>query len=211
MDKIVCVGKNYLEHAKELGDAIPEKPVLFLKPPSILRQARQGESLNLFMPIDRGCVHHECEIVIQLQKGGFRMDHSEAERAIGAVSVGLDMTLRDKQAELKKSGGPWTVAKVFPDSAIIGPWVPIENFSNFLEAPFSLKINGVLRQEGRATQMRLSPAECIAYISENFPLCAGDLIFTGTPKGVNSVVPGDAGMLTFGSIEFSLLWHGLKP
>jgi len=210
MDKIICVGKNYLEHAKELGDAVPAKPVVFLKPASVLRQAEFKERLNLSIPTDRGSVHHECELVIQLKTGGFHLTHGEAERAIGAVTVGLDMTLRDEQAALKKAGSPWTVAKVFPDSGVIGSWVDISQFSNFLDEPFSLKVNGTLRQQGFARQMTLSPAACIAYLSENFPLCAGDIIFTGTPKGVNSVHPGDIGVLTFGPIEFSVLWHGLK-
>lgn len=210
MDKIVCVGKNYEEHAKELGDFVPTKPVIFLKPPSVLRQFGASESLNLVVPIGRGSVHHECEMVIQLRKGGFRMSFDQARQSIGAVTVGLDMTLREQQAVLKKSGSPWTIAKVFPDSAVIGPWVAIEKFSNYLETPFALKVNGVLRQEGFPQQMTLSPTECIAYMSEYFPLCVGDIIFTGTPKGVNSVVPGDLGVLTFGPIEFSVLWHGTK-
>lgn len=211
MDKIVCVGKNYEEHAKELGDAVPTKPVIFLKPPSVLRQAGAGQSLDLVIPIDRGSVHHECELVIQLKKGGFRMTRDEAEQSIGSVTVGLDMTLREEQAALKKAGSPWTIAKVFPESAVVGPWLAVEKFSNYLDTPFSLKINGELRQLGSPQQMTLSPAECITYMSECFPLCAGDIIFTGTPKGVNSVVPGDAGVLTFGPIEFSVLWHGIKP
>ena len=211
MDKIICVGKNYEEHAKELGDAIPSKPVIFMKPPSVLRQARAGESLDLVIPTDRGSVHHECEVALQLKTGGFKMTLDQARQAIGFVTVGLDMTLRDQQAALKKAGSPWTIAKVFSDSAVVGPWVPVEKFSNYLDTPFSLKINGQLRQEGFPQHMTLSPIECVAYISEYFPLCAGDVIFTGTPKGVNSVVPGDVGMLTFGPIEFRVLWHGLKP
>lgn len=211
MDKIICVGKNYEEHAKELGDAIPSKPVIFMKPPSVLRQARAGESLDLVIPTDRGSVHHECEVALQLKTGGFKMTLDQARQAIGFVTVGLDMTLRDQQAALKKAGSPWTIAKVFSDSAVVGPWVPVEKFSNYLDTPFSLKINGQLRQEGFPQHMTLSPIECVAYMSEYFPLCAGDVIFTGTPKGVNSVVPGDVGMLTFGPIEFRVLWHGLKP
>jgi 2-keto-4-pentenoate hydratase/2-oxohepta-3-ene-1,7-dioic acid hydratase in catechol pathway len=211
MDKIICVGKNYLEHAKELGDAVPSKPVLFLKPPSVLKQAAQGESLDALIPVDQGSVHHECEIVLQLRHGGYRMTLSEAEKAIGSVSVGLDMTLRDKQNELKKAGSPWTIAKVFPDAAIVGPWVSLDQFPDFLDASFSLKINGGLRQEGNARQMTLSPAQCVAYMSEHFPLCPGDVIFTGTPKGVAAVEPGNAAVLSYGSIEYHLLWHAIKP
>lgn len=211
MDKIVCVGKNYLEHAKELGDVVPEKPVIFLKPPSVLRSVAQNQSIDLNIPCDRGAVHHECEIVLQLKSGGYRLSVEEAKKAIGAVTVGLDMTLRDVQAHLKKTGSPWTIAKVFPDSAIVGPWQTIDQLPKYLETHFSFKVNGNLRQEGTATQMTLSPAECVAYLSEQFPLCPGDLIFTGTPKGVASVVPGDAAVLTFGPIQYHVKWHGLKP
>ncbi|MSP18640.1 MAG: FAA hydrolase family protein [Bdellovibrionales bacterium] len=210
MDKIICVGKNYAEHVKELGDVNVDKPVIFLKPPSVLRQAKQGENLSVSIPTHQGSVHHECEIVIQLKSGGFRMTEMEAERCIGAVSVGLDMTLRDKQAALKKTGGPWTIAKVFQDSAIVGPWVSLEEFPQFSDAVFSLRVNGELRQEGKAAEMTFSPPKCIAYISEHFPLFPGDIVFTGTPKGVNSVLPRDTGVLTFGPIQFSLQWHELK-
>ncbi len=210
MDKIICVGKNYAEHVKELGDITVDKPVIFLKPPSVLRQAKQGETLTVSMPTHQGSVHHECEIVFQLKAGGFQMTETEAERCIGAVSVGLDMTLRDKQAILKKTGAPWTIAKVFQDSAIIGPWRSLEEFPQFSNAVFSLKVNGELRQEGRATEMTFSPPKCIAYISEHFPLCAGDIIFTGTPKGVNSILPSDTGNLNFGPIQFSVQWYELK-
>ena len=207
MDKIVCVGKNYSEHAKELGDLVPEKPVIFIKPPSVLKQAFPNELLEVSLPGARGQVHHECEIVLKIKKGGFNMSLHEAESAIGEVTLGLDMTLRDLQTKLKKSGSPWTVAKVFPDSAIIGPWIPIEQFKGYLETPFSFKVNGVTKQEGLVSEMTLSPKECVAYISSQFPLCEGDIIFTGTPKGVGPVVPGDKAMLTFGSIEYGVVWH----
>jgi len=211
MDKIICVGKNYEEHIKELGDAPPAKPVIFLKPPSVLRQANLRECLDLALPVDRGSVHHECEMVVRLKKSGFRMGLDEAQNAIESVTVGLDMTLREEQSVLKKAGSPWTTAKVFVDSAVIGPWIEIKDFPMFLESEFCLKVNGLLRQRATSLQMIFNPTQCISYISEYFPLCAGDIIFTGTPKGVNSVVPGDAGVLTFGPIEFGVRWHGLKP
>ena len=207
MDKIVCVGKNYSEHAKELGDLVPEKPVIFIKPPSVLKRAVSNQSLEVSLPKSRGQVHHECEIVLKIKKGGFNMTLQEAESAIGEVTLGLDMTLRDLQTKLKKSGSPWTVAKVFPDSAIIGPWVTVEEFREYLETPFSFEVNGVTKQRAVASEMTLSPRECVAYISTQFPLCEGDLIFTGTPKGVGPVVGGDKGVLTFGPIQYGVVWH----
>lgn len=198
MDKIVCVGKNYAEHAKELGDAVPEKPVLFIKPPSVLRvAAKNGERLSVTFPANRGAVHHECEIVLRLGDGG----------KIDAVTVGLDMTLRELQGQLKKQGHPWTVAKVFRDAAIVGPWVNVGDFPRWQEEPFSLSLGGKVRQRGTAGEMIFSPAACIAYIGEWFPLCAGDLIFTGTPAGVGPIVTGDVADLQWGEIGYSVAWR----
>ncbi|MCA2959290.1 MAG: fumarylacetoacetate hydrolase family protein [Silvanigrellales bacterium] len=207
MEKIVCVGKNFLEHARELGDAIPEKPVLFLKPPSVLRVATSPEDLlELRLPRDAGVVHHEAEIVLRLDRGGYRLDVKEAERLIGAVTLGLDMTLRDRQQAQKKAGHPWTTSKVFPDAAVVGPWLRVSEFPDYLTEKFSFALDGRLAQQGFGTEMSFSPAECVAYISEFFPLCAGDLIFTGTPAGVGPVSPGQKGSLHWGSIHYSVLW-----
>lgn len=207
MDKIVCVGKNYLEHARELGDAIPEKPVLFLKPPSVLRVGSSAdEPLELRLPAGSGTVHHEVEIVLRLDKGGYRLDGKEAERLIGAVSIGLDMTLRDRQRAQKEAGHPWTTSKVFPDAAVIGPWQRVSEFPDYLREKFSFALDGTLRQEGFGTSMCLSPAECVAYISEFFPLTPGDLIFTGTPAGVGPVQAGQKGLLAWGPIRYAVIW-----
>lgn len=205
-DKIICVGKNYSEHAKELGDAVPEKPVLFLKPPSVLRIAQNGEMLSLHLPQDRGSVHHECEIVLQIKKGGYRLNRSEASQALGAVSIGLDMTLRDLQAALKKNGHPWTTSKVFPDAAVVGPWIPIVDFTDVWKAEFSFTLNGKTAQRGNASEMTFSPIDCVKLASEHFPLCDGDLLFTGTPKGVGPVKAGDKAELMFGAVKYSVQW-----
>jgi 2-keto-4-pentenoate hydratase/2-oxohepta-3-ene-1,7-dioic acid hydratase in catechol pathway len=207
MDKIVCLGKNYLKHAQELGDAIPEKPVLFLKPASVLRAAvQEDEFLELSYPHDAGALHHETEIVLRLDKGGYKLDLKEAERIIGAITLGLDMTLRDRQEVLKKNGHPWTVSKVFPDSAVVGPWRRVSEFPEYLDEKFSLTIDGTLRQHGYGKEMRMSPAEAVAYASEFFPLCAGDLIFMGTPEGVGPILPGTKANLSWGPIRYSVLW-----
>ena len=206
MDKIICVGKNYVEHAKELGDAIPDKPVLFLKPPSVLHQVSQGGSIELSLPVGAGSVHHECEIILRLNRGGFRMSGADAENAIGWVSLGLDMTLRDRQSVLKKNGHPWEVSKVFPGSAVTGPWVSVSEFHSWSKENFQFSIDGVLRQQGNVSQMSLTPAECISFASEFFPLCEGDLIFTGTPAGVGPVLSGQKAFLEWGKISYSVRW-----
>jgi len=210
MDKIICVGKNYADHAAELGDIHPEKPVLFLKPPSVLVSAHAtDERLQLTLPDHSEQIHHELELVFRVDRDGYKMTVDEAERALGAVTVGLDMTLRDLQTEAKKKGTPWTTGKVFRDSAVIGPWVRLTDFSNFTAEPFTLAINDKIVQRATAKQMSHSPAECLAYASQFFPVCAGDILFTGTPQGVGNVKHGDKGVLLFGPIRYSVTWSKL--
>lgn len=208
MDKIVCVGKNYLEHAKELGDAVPERPVLFIKPPSVLRAARaNGERLALRIPPEASEVHHECEIVLRLNRDGYRMSRDEARGAISEVTLGLDMTLRDVQARLKKQGQPWEVSKTFLDSAVVGPWVAAKDFSGYLDERFTFTLDGVAKQQACGREMGMKPDECVAYISEFFPLKAGDLIFTGTPAGVGPVRAGQVAALAWGDrVRFEVSW-----
>lgn len=206
MDKIVCVGKNYLDHAIELGDKVPEKPVIFIKPGSILRAAVQNEELELVIPQGQGALHFETEIVLRLERGGYKLDLKEAEKCIGAVTVGLDMTFRDLQATQKKNGHPWTTSKVFPDCAVVGPWVRLSEFSNYLEENFTFLLNDEMRQQNVGKNMRMNPIEIVSYISEFFPLVAGDLIFTGTPAGVSQVEAGQRGVLKYGDINYSVVW-----
>lgn len=199
MDKIICVGKNYRDHALELGDAIPEKPVLFLKPPSVLVSiARLGDAATAPLPRERGAVHHECEIVVRLGFGGSNLSLEDAERAIDGWTLGLDMTLRDVQAKLKKAGHPWEIGKVFPGSAVLGPWLTGHVAETARRQSFSLRIGGTVRQTGHEGQMTLSPAECVQYASQHFPLRPGDAVFTGTPAGVGPVEPGDEAELVWG-------------
>jgi 2-keto-4-pentenoate hydratase/2-oxohepta-3-ene-1,7-dioic acid hydratase in catechol pathway len=205
VDKIVCVGKNYKEHAKELGDAVPDMPVLFLKPSSILRAvASNDDSTDISLPKNLGSVHYETEIVLRLSKGGFQLELKEAEKCIGAVTLGLDMTLRDLQATQKKGGHPWTTSKVFPDAAVVGPWVRVQEFPDYLSQRFALAIDDKVCQTGIGSEMSLSPAQCVAYISQFFPLCPGDLIFTGTPAGVGPVISGQKGQLSWGNIRYAV-------
>lgn len=206
MDKIVCLGKNYLDHAKELGDAVPEKPVLFLKPPSALVNAHHGVA-HAALPPDGGNCHHECEIVIKIKTGGFRIPVAEAREQIELVTLGLDMTLRDLQAKLKKAGHPWEIAKAFPDSAIVGPWVLPRDFSHFESEPFSFELDGQVRQRACANDMIFKVDEAIAHASHYFRLCPGDLIFTGTPAGVGPVAKGSRAKLQWGPVHYEVQWQ----
>ena len=189
MDKIICLGKNYLDHAKELGEAVPEKPVLFLKPPSsAIFIENASEWTEVVLPRSKGSVHFETEIVVQLGP----------DYQISAMTLGLDLTLRDLQADLKKKGHPWEISKVFLGSAIIGPWIEASRFSSYLEEKFVFVLDGQVKQTGQGSEMRLSPQRCIQYAKEYFPLQAKDAVFTGTPAGVGPVIPGQKSELLWG-------------
>ena len=198
MDKIICVGKNYLAHAKEFGEAVPDKPVLFLKPSSVLKQSLTWhEPLTIQFPLDDD-VHPECEIALLLNRSGYQLSREQAMLSISAVTLGLDMTLRTRQAQLKKNGHPWTTAKVFPDAAVLAPWLAVTDFPHYMDTPFSLRVNGELRQQAWGNDMMMHPIDLLIYISHYFPLCAGDVIFTGTPAGVAAVTPNDLMSLNWG-------------
>jgi|688.fasta_scaffold57531_2 2-keto-4-pentenoate hydratase/2-oxohepta-3-ene-1,7-dioic acid hydratase in catechol pathway len=207
MDKIICLGKNYLEHAKELGESVPEKPVIFIKPASVLKAADPtSRVLQLSLPAGKGEVHHECEIVVRIGKGGENLTPAEAEKTIESVTLGLDMTLRDVQSKLKKLGQPWTISKVFKDSAVVGPWLRPSDFPSWESEKFYFNLNGKLKQSASAKEMMMKVKEGISYISEHFPLFPGDLIFTGTPSGVGPVVPGSSAELKWGPLSYEVLW-----
>jgi 2-keto-4-pentenoate hydratase/2-oxohepta-3-ene-1,7-dioic acid hydratase in catechol pathway len=206
-DKIICVGKNYLAHAKELGDAVPEKPIIFLKPPSVLKEVKVwNENLALTLPLIDDNIQYECEVVLKLKKGGYQLSLEEAKQSIGWVSLGLDMTLRNLQTTLKKNGHPWTTSKVFIDSAVAGPWIEIHQFPEYRETPFSLSIQETIRQQALPSEMIVNPVELIVYISQFFPLCENDLIFTGTPAGVGSVQSGTIALLKWGKYHYTVNW-----
>lgn len=177
MDKIICIGKNYLDHAKELGDAVPTQPLVFFKPPSCLNFGPVIE-----IPMGKGEVHHELEIVLQLK---------EDAKGFDKICLGLDLTLRTVQQELKAKGHPWERGKAFPNSAVLTPWINVEEFPEFLDTPFFLKINGVVKQKGIGRDMRWSPSQLLEALRSDFKICEGDLLFTGTPAGVGPLNPGD--------------------
>ena len=185
--KIFCVGRNYAEHAKELGNEVPEEPVIFMKPKSALLQPHTP----FFYPEFSNELHYEVELVLRVSKNGKYIQENQADKYFDAISVGIDFTARDIQAELKKKGLPWEKAKAWDNSAIIGKWVDATAAIKQDPLHFSLLKNGEVVQKGDSNYMIFSFQQIIANISNYFSLNIGDLIYTGTPAGVGECVVGD--------------------
>lgn len=185
--KIICVGRNYADHAKELGNSIPDEPVIFMKPKSALLQAHTP----FYYPEFTNELHYECEIVLRISKNGKYIQEKHAANYYDAVTVGIDFTARDLQDELKKKGLPWEKAKAFDNSAVVGKFIPLTPDFNRNSINFSLLKNGEKVQEANSSQMIFSINKIIENISNYFSLNIGDLIFTGTPAGVGECVTGD--------------------
>jgi acylpyruvate hydrolase len=185
--KIVCVGRNYAEHAKELGNEVPEKPVVFLKPASAI--VHSGE--KIIHPTFSKDMHHEVELVLLIGKKVKDAKKTEAEDAIIGYGVGLDMTLRDIQNELQKKGHSWTIAKCFDTSAVVSDFILKSDYKLTLEEEISLSVNGQIRQKEKLNKMLFRPADIVEYISSLMTLEEGDLVYTGTPAGVGKVEVGD--------------------
>lgn len=184
--KILCVGRNYSEHAKELGNAVPENPVIFSKPDTAL--LKNGEPF--YIPSFSNDVHHEIELVIKINKVGKKIQEKFARHYFSEIGLGIDFTARDKQNELKAKGLPWELAKAFDGSAPIGNFINIENI-DLKNIDFSLQKNGQLVQQGNTSQMIFSFEQIVSFVSQYFTLKVGDLIYTGTPAGVSQVNIGD--------------------
>lgn len=184
---IFCIGRNYAAHAKELGNAIPEEPVVFLKPVSSL--CLSGGTILL--PSQSKRVDHEVEIVVVIKKGGRNISVNTALDHVAGYAVGIDVTARDLQEKAKKASLPWTLAKGFDTFSVIGPFVDATLVPNPSELALELKVNGELRQKGIANQMLFSIPELISWLSRHFTLSSGDLIYTGTPPGVGPLNDGD--------------------
>jgi len=185
--KIVCVGRNYAEHVYELGNEIPEKPVIFLK--TVSSVIYSGDTI--VYPSFSNEMHHETELVLLIGENIKDTDIETSERAITGYGIGLDMTLRDIQADLKKKGHPWTIAKCFDTSTVLSEFVEKSSHKLTLDETISLKINGEFRQKDQLNKMLHKPAQIVQYISSLMKLETGDLIFTGTPKGVGKVEKED--------------------
>jgi len=201
--KIFCVGRNYAAHAKEMHAETPEAPVIFLKPPTAILH-NGGE---VVLPPFSQELHYEVEMVVLMGREGKNISQKVARTFVGGYAVGLDMTLRDVQAEAKKKGLPWSVAKGFDTSAPVSSFVEPERVPDPHALDISLKVNGVVRQHANTREMMFSIDEIIAYISSIFTIEPGDLIFTGTPEGVGQVVSGDrleAALESVGTLQVSV-------
>lgn len=185
--KIFCVGRNYTEHAKELNNAIPDEPVIFMKPKNALLQSHTP----FYYPEFTNELHYECEIVLRVCKNGKYIQDRHAGKYYDAITAGIDFTARDLQNELKSKGLPWERAKAWDNSAVIGSWIPVTELKNKNEINFSLQKNKEQVQKGNTRDMIFAFDEIVAFISNYFSINIGDLIFTGTPAGVGEAVVGD--------------------
>ena len=190
--KIICIGRNYTEHIKELNNETPEEPVIFIKPDTALLRNNNP----FFIPDFSNDVHHEVEVVVKIKKTGRHIPLGFAKDYYDEVALGIDFTARDVQSQLKAKGLPWEKAKGFDHSAAISAFIPLSELTNegsecIYAAAFSLEKNGMVVQSGNTNQMIHNVDEIIAHVSEYFSLRIGDYIFTGTPAGVGAVKSGD--------------------
>ena len=181
--KIICIGRNYSEHAKELNNEVPTEPVLFMKPKTALLLPEKP----LYYPEFTDDLHYECEIVVRLCKNGKYIQEKFAPKYYDEVTVGLDFTARDLQQKQKTKGLPWEIAKAFDGSAAVGRFIPITPEMHIQNLDFELKLNDTTVQQGNTKDMLFTVNKIIEYASKFFTLNIGDLIFTGTPAGVGPV------------------------
>lgn len=185
--KIICIGRNYSEHARELNNPVPSKPVFFMKPDSALLINNNP----FFLPDFSNEIHYETEIILKISRLGKNIQKQFAGRYYNSLGVGIDFTARDLQDACKKAGHPWEIAKAFDQSAAIGRFIPLSSLPDPSSINFWLDINGTTIQKGNTKDMIFSFDDIIAYVSTFVTLKTGDLIFTGTPAGVGPVKIGD--------------------
>jgi 2-keto-4-pentenoate hydratase/2-oxohepta-3-ene-1,7-dioic acid hydratase in catechol pathway len=185
--KIICIGRNYAEHAKEMNAAVPSEPVFFLKPDTALIKDNEA----FYYPDFSKEIHHEVELVLKINKAGKNIDAAFAHKYYDEIGIGIDFTARDIQAKQKEKGLPWEKAKAFDGSAPIGMFISKKDLKDLNMINFHLEINGKTIQKGNTKDLLFSFDSVIAYISRFVTLKTGDLIFTGTPEGVGPVVIGD--------------------
>ena len=185
--KLICIGRNYTEHIKELANEKPTEPVVFLKPDTAILLKNQP----FFIPDFSNDVHHEVEILVKITRVGKYIDKKFVHKYYDEIGLGIDFTARDLQEQLKAKGLPWEKAKAFDGAAVIGNWFPKSNFKNIDDINFSLHKNNVEVQKGNTSHMMWKIDEIIEYVSKYFTLKIGDIIFTGTPAGVSRVEPND--------------------
>ncbi len=185
--KLICIGRNYVEHIKELSNERPNEPVLFIKPDSAILPKEQ----DFYIPDFTNEVHHEVEVLVKIKKVGKHIDKRFAHTYYDEIGLGIDLTARDLQSQLKEKGLPWEKAKGFDGSAVIGRWMPKSDFGDLNDLNFSLLKNGEEVQKGNTSLMLWKIDELIAYVSQYFTLKKGDIIFTGTPSGVGRIATND--------------------
>jgi fumarylpyruvate hydrolase len=189
--RIYCVGRNYEEHAKEMGFSGREPPFFFMKPADAIVVVPAGGEAPMAYPPLTGNLHHEIELVVAIGKGGRNIAAANALQHVFGYAVGLDMTRRDLQNDMKKQGRPWCIGKAFDQSAPIGPITPADEAGNIAQAEIHLQVNGQDRQRSNVSKLIWSISETIEHLSAAWELQPGDLIFSGTPEGVGAVLPGD--------------------
>ena len=185
--KIICIGRNYIDHIKELSNQKPKDPVVFLKPDSAVIAKNQ----NFIIPSFSDDIHHEVELVVKINKVGKHIDNSFSNKYYDEIGLGIDFTARDIQNNLKEKGHPWEKSKAFDNSCMVGKFVNKNDLDDLLSIKFCLKKNNELVQSGCTSDMLWKIDELISYVSQYFTLKIGDLIFTGTPSGVSRVESGD--------------------
>ncbi|MBX3587123.1 MAG: fumarylacetoacetate hydrolase family protein [Ramlibacter sp.] len=189
--RIYCVGRNYEEHAKEMGFTGREPPFFFLKPADAIVAVNAGETGSMAYPSLTSNLHHEIELVVAIGTGGKNIKAADAHKHIFGYAVGLDMTRRDLQNEMKKQGRPWCIGKAFEQSAPIGPITPAAQAGDVANAEIYVQVNGQDRQRSQVSKLIWNIGETIEHLSAAWELQPGDLIYTGTPEGVAAVVAGD--------------------
>jgi fumarylpyruvate hydrolase len=189
--RIYCVGRNYEEHAKEMGFTGREPPFFFMKPADAIVVAEEGQAATIPYPSLTANLHHEIELVVAIGRGGRNIKAADAVGHIYGYAVGLDMTRRDLQSDMKKQGRPWCIGKAYDHSAPIGPITPVADAGDIANAAIWVQVNGSDRQRSNVAKLIWNIAETIEHLSAAWELQAGDLIYTGTPEGVAAVVTGD--------------------
>lgn len=187
VSNIFCIGRNFAAHAAELGNRVENEPLVFIKPTSALSL----ETQTIILPSYSKDVHHECEIVVLIGRGGDNLTEERALEHVAGYGIGLDLTARDMQTIEKEKGHPWSRSKCFRHAACVSGFVPADQVKKPQSLTFDLHVNGDLRQHGDAGLMLFPIARIISHLSTVYGLNAGDLIYTGTPQGVAQLHPGD--------------------
>jgi 2-keto-4-pentenoate hydratase/2-oxohepta-3-ene-1,7-dioic acid hydratase in catechol pathway len=197
--KVVCTGRNYLDHVRELNNAVSETLILFMKPDTALL----GLDESIRLPEGRGECHHEVELAVLVGRALRNADAVMTHQSVAGYGIALDLTLRDVQNELRKKGHPWEIAKAFDGSCLLSPFLRPEALLDLQATDLMLRVNGAIRQRGNTRQMMVGVFELMAYISTHFTLRPGDVVLTGTPAGVGPLRSGDALTLSLASHDFT--------